>query len=117
MSDRRRNSLLIAGLLLVSLLPSADALAQSVFGKNKVVYVDRDWRVFKQDKINLYFYAKEEEMARYSLAIALEAYAEFSEYFDFEFKSTIPITCFSNSLPGPVRGRRSSQPGLAVRRT
>lgn len=68
--------------------------AQGYFGRNKVVYTDRDWQVFEDGQVHLYFYGGEDELARQALAIATDAYVEFSEYFDFEFTDPIPVILY-----------------------
>lgn len=75
-------------------LTAPSARGQALFGKNKVVYADRDWKVFQEGRIHLYFYPEEEELAREALRSATEAYAEFSKYFHFEFEEPIPIILY-----------------------
>ena len=84
--------LLVALVLTVAL--SDGASAQSVFGRNKVVYADREWWVLEDGWLHLYYYPEEEELARQTLAIAREAYDDFADYFDFEFDEAIPIVLY-----------------------
>jgi hypothetical protein len=98
MSDRCRRRLRSgAGLLflVVAILVGAGtASAQILFGKNKVVYEDREWWVFEDGMLHVYFYPGEEELARYTLDVARETYAEYSDYFDFEFEEPIPLVLY-----------------------
>ena len=62
--------------LVFALTLSDGASAQSVFGRNKVVYANREWWVLEDGWLHLYYYPEEEELARQTLAIAREAYAK-----------------------------------------
>ena len=81
-------------LLLLFSLGAATAGAQGVFGRNKVVYADRDWQVLESGQVQVYYYEEERELARETLGIAVEAYADLAEYFDFEFEEPIPIILY-----------------------
>ena len=78
----------------LSCLVAVDARAQLLFGKNKVVYEDREWLVYEEDRLSVYFYPEEEELARFTLGVARETYAEFSAWFDYEFEEQIPLILY-----------------------
>ncbi len=70
------------------------AQGQTLFGQNKVVYNDRHWKVLQEDRINVYFYVGEDALARQTLRFALDAYREYSRYFDYEFTDPIPVILY-----------------------
>ncbi len=79
---------------ILAFMAAGDAGAQIRYGKNKVVYADREWQVFEEGQVHLYFYEEEEDLARQTLAMAVDAYADFVEYFGFEFEEPIPIILY-----------------------
>lgn len=83
-----------AVVLAIALLLPAAAHAQGLFGKNKVVYADREWQVFEEGMVHLYFYPEEEDLARQALAVAVDTYREFAEYFRYSFEDPIPIILY-----------------------
>ena len=83
--------LFVAAALVAVTTPAA---AQMLFGKNKVVYEGRDWLVYEQNRLSVYFYPEEEELARFTLAVAQETYDEFAAWFDFEFEEQIPLILY-----------------------
>jgi len=85
---------LVGLLALLILAGPTPARAQAIFGKNKVVYESRDWQVYREGMLELYFYAQEEQLARYALEVARQAYDEFSEWFEYEFDDPIPIILY-----------------------
>ena len=72
----------------------APASAQYLFGKNKVVYEGREWWVYEVDRLSVYFYEDEEDLARFTLAVAQETYAEFAAWFDYEFEEQLPLILY-----------------------
>lgn len=80
--------------LLATLCLATPASAQYLFGKNKVVYEGREWLVYEVDRISVYFYEDEEELARFALQVAQETYDEFSAWFDFEFEDQVPLILY-----------------------
>jgi hypothetical protein len=94
-TGRRLTLAMLTSLVLLAAIGlEGTARAQGYFGRNKVVYTSRDWQVFEEGQVHLYFYGGEEELARQALAIAVEAYADFSAYFDFEFTDPIPVILY-----------------------
>ena len=80
--------------LFALLVAASPASAQYLFGKNKVVYEGREWLVYEEDRLSVYFYPEEDELARFTLAVARETYAEFSAWFDYEFDEQIPLILY-----------------------
>lgn len=84
----------LVGVLLSMASWAADANAQFLFGQNKVVYEDREWLVFEDGPLHVFFYPGEDELARFTLEVARETYDEYSEYFRFEFEEPIPLILY-----------------------
>lgn len=98
MRDRARvsrGSWILVGLGILLLLGARPASAQMLFGKNKVVYESREWLVFQQGNVHVYFYPEEEELARFTLDVAVETYAEYAAWFDYEFDEPIPLILYA----------------------
>lgn len=91
--DRARLALAAALLVALVVLP-AGATAQRIFGQNKVVYEGREWLVFREGKLEVYFYPEEEDLARFTLEVARETYAEYARWFGFEFEKPVPLILY-----------------------
>ena len=70
------------------------AQAQRVFGQNKVVYEGHEWLVSKDGMLDVYFYPIEEDLAAFTLEVARETYAEYAEWFGFEFAEPVPLILY-----------------------
>lgn len=90
--DPRFLTLLCA--LLIGLGAVTPATAQRLFGQNKVIYEGREWLVLTDGMLQVYFFPAEEELAIFTLGVAREAYADFAEWFDYEFTRPIPLILY-----------------------
>ncbi len=84
------------GFLLAALVWFQPALAQYPFGKNKVVYTKRDWKVLKTENVDIYYYPAEENLVAFAAPLVQQTFEEFSEYFDLEFDDPLPLVFFSS---------------------
>ena len=75
------------------LLPSLVA-AQYPFGKNKIQYSPKDWRVIETEHAEIYYYPDEVAIAKFVAAVEETIYTEYSKYFDVRFERKIPIICY-----------------------
>ncbi len=89
----RRLCVLLFTLVLASC--ATDAASQMLFGKNKVVYESREWMVFQQGNVHVYYYPEEEDLARFTLRVGVETYAEYAQWFDFEFDEPVPLILYA----------------------
>ncbi len=69
---------------------------QYPFGKNKVVYENRDWKVLKTEHVDIYHYASDANLIVYVAPLVEETYLEFSELFDLEFDHPVPFVFFNS---------------------
>ena len=88
---------LLGALLLVATLFAPRAEAQyGVFGTNKVQYRQFDWRTLRGERVDLYFYPEEEELARVALTYAEDAYRELEGRFRNSVVSRIPLVVYAS---------------------
>jgi len=83
--------------LVVSLLLSVpvDAAAQ-YFGRNKVEYVDFDFRVLVSEHFDVYFYPREERAARIAAQLAERWYARLSTVLQHRFNRRQPLVLYGS---------------------
>lgn len=86
----------IALSFLLAILFGQDALAQYPFGKNKINYAKRKWKVLQTDNVDIYYYPSERDLATFAAPIVEETYAEFEELFDIKFRNRMPLVFFSS---------------------
>ncbi len=68
--------------------------AQYPFGKNKVIYAPKSWRVIGTPRFEFYYYPDELPIAEFVASLSDSLYAEYSAFFGVEFKSKIPIVLY-----------------------
>ncbi|HWI16212.1 MAG TPA: BamA/TamA family outer membrane protein [Vicinamibacterales bacterium] len=81
--------------LLLALLYSAGASAQH-FGRNKVEYVDFDFRILATEHFDVYYYAREERAARIAAQLAERWYARFSTLLNHQFVTRQPLVLYGS---------------------
>lgn len=92
MLSKRILPLLIGALLLVP----AGAHAQYPFGKNKVIYNSKDWKVLKTEHVDIYHYPTESHLILHVAPLVEETFLEFSELFDVEFRRRLPFVFYAS---------------------
>jgi hypothetical protein len=80
---------------LAVLLGSATASAQS-FGRNKVEYVDFEFKLFETEHFDVYYYATEEESARRAARLAERWYARLSRVLNHSLGSRQPLILYGS---------------------
>ena len=80
--------------MLLILIIGADAYAQYPFGKNKIQYSPKKWKLIETDHVDIYYYPDEEVVAKFIAVQAESIYAEYSDYFDVEFERKIPVIIY-----------------------
>jgi len=78
----------------VLLLLSTASLAQYPFGKNKITYYPKYWKVIETDHYDIFYYEEEIEIAEFVAAMAEDIYGEFSLFFDLEFERRVPVILY-----------------------
>jgi hypothetical protein len=89
------NRYFICALLLTLFIPR-DAFAQYPFGKNKVIYSKKDWKVLETEHVDIYHYPSERNLVLWCAPIVEDIYREFSDLFGIEFRRKIPLVLFSS---------------------
>jgi hypothetical protein len=72
------------------------ARAQYPFGKNKVSYTSRDWKVLQTEHVDIYYYPDEQNLVSFVAPIVERTYLEFSALFDVEFRDRLPLVFYSS---------------------
>ena len=93
--------------LSIMLLSAISAHAQ-YFGRNKVEYVDFDFRVLATPHFDVYYYAREEGAARLAAQLAERWYARFATLLNHQLQSRQPLVLYgsqaefaqTNVIPG-----------------
>ena len=71
----------LIALLFVALMPGL-ASAQYPFGKNKVSYRSRDWKVLATEHVDIYYYPSEQNVVNFIAPLVEDTYGEFAELFN-----------------------------------
>ena len=87
--------LIVSGALLAGDVSRAPAQT-GVFGKNKIQYMDFEWRVLESEHFDLYYYPEEDTLARTALSMAEEAYGVIASRFGHEITRRIPLIIYSS---------------------
>ncbi|MEX2281076.1 MAG: hypothetical protein WEE89_01180 [Gemmatimonadota bacterium] len=89
---------LLAALVIALSLPiAARAAAQTVpFGKNKIQYMDFEWRVLSGEHIDVYYYPEEEDVARLALSYGEQSYSVLERRFQHHPFRRIPLIVYSS---------------------
>jgi Tol biopolymer transport system component len=83
--------------LAAAALARADpALAQYLFGQNKVIYSAKDWQVISTPRLDVYYYAGEQELAEYVADFSERTAIEYEEFFHHKFDHKIPLILYSS---------------------
>jgi hypothetical protein len=80
-------------LLLLASFPDG-VLAQYLYGKNKVTYDRRDWKVLKTEHVDIYHYPDEVNLVRYVAPLIEATFLEYEERFNVDFKSRLPFVFY-----------------------
>lgn len=89
-----RKTLLI--LVLAVLLSPDMGWAQYPFGKNKVSYSHKDWKVLQTDHVDIYYYPSEQNIVAFIAPLVEQTYGEFARRFNLEFRDRLPLVFYSS---------------------
>jgi hypothetical protein len=86
-----------AVLLVVALLAitPAEPSAQYLYGKNKVTYDKRDWKVLKTEHVDIYHYPSDANLVRYIAPLVESTFLEFEERFALDFQKRLPFVFYN----------------------
>ncbi|MDD4857820.1 MAG: hypothetical protein PHD74_06910, partial [Candidatus Krumholzibacteria bacterium] len=68
--------------------------AQYPFGKNKVLYAPKDWKLLQTAHVDIYYYPDELRVAQFIAALADSVYDEYASFFVVEFENRIPVILY-----------------------
>jgi len=85
--------ILIASFVLL-IAAASEVSAQYPFGKNKIQYTPKDWKVIETEHFELFYYPEEIAVAEFIAGKSEEIYNEYSEFFNLEFDRKIPVVLY-----------------------
>lgn len=85
----------LAILLAMVLGGATVAHAQYPFGKNKVIYQGRDWRVLKTEHVDIYHYAPDSTLILYLAPLVEATFEEYTKTFRLEFSHRLPFVFYA----------------------
>ena len=83
-------------MIVLTVISVESVFAQYPYGKNKVVYTKREWKVLKTENVDIYYYPEEENLVAFAAPIVEETYKEFSEVFDLDFEDPLPLIFYNS---------------------
>ena len=90
--NRFARVVVIAGLMCCLGVPASRA--QYPFGKNKVLYAPKDWKVIETLHLEIYYYPDELKVAEFIAGVADTVYGEYATFFAIQFESKIPVILY-----------------------
>ncbi|MBN2069844.1 MAG: PD40 domain-containing protein [Candidatus Krumholzibacteriota bacterium] len=90
----RRVRVILYFITVLAILNPAPSNAQYPFGKNKVQYYPKGWRVIETEHMDIYYYPDELAIAEFIAGMAEEVYEEYSAFFDLEIERRVPIILY-----------------------
>lgn len=85
---------LLACLLASLMLVAHDAAAQYPFGKNKIQYSAKDWKVIETEHVDIFYYPDEVFLAEFVAGFVEDVYDEYAAFFRLEFEDRIPVILY-----------------------
>lgn len=87
--------LVISTLLTAALLAAGNAWAQYPFGKNKVIYHGRNWRVLQTEHVDIYHYAPDSTLILYLAPLVEQTFKEYTKTFKVDFDRRLPFVFYA----------------------
>ncbi len=81
-------------LFFILLVFQCRAEAQYPFGKNKIQYQPKDWKVIETEHFEIFYYPDENAIAEYIVGLTEDLYEEYSIFFDLELDRKIPVILY-----------------------
>jgi hypothetical protein len=75
-------------------LAAQGAHAQYPFGKNKVIYDPKDWKILETPHLEIYYYPDELSVAEFVASLAESVYEEYAGFFRVTFEARIPVILY-----------------------
>lgn len=86
--------ILTAIALCLPLLAGPPAMAQYPFGKNKIQYNPKEWKVIETAHYEIFYYEDELDVAEFTASAAEDVYEEYAAFFELEFDRLIPVILY-----------------------
>lgn len=83
------------GLVWAAVCIASVAHAQYPFGRNKVIYQGKDWRVLETPHVDIYHYAPDSTLILYLAPLVEETFLEYTETFRVEFSHRLPFVFYA----------------------
>ncbi len=83
------------GVVAIAVCLAGKAHAQYPFGKNKVIYQGRDWRVLETQHVDIYHYAPDSTLILYLAPLVEETFLEYSKTFRVDFRRRLPFVFYA----------------------
>lgn len=90
----KRVSVILASFIMILLVFPPEASAQYPFGKNKIQYTPKDWKVIETAHFEIFYYPEEIAVAEFIAGKSEGIYVEYSEFFGLEFDRKIPVVLY-----------------------
>ena len=85
---------ILIALLFVLAGIATEASAQYPFGKNKIQYTPKDWKVIETEHFEIFYYPDEMAIAEFIAGKSEDIYREYSAFFGLEFERKIPVVLY-----------------------
>jgi hypothetical protein len=79
---------------LFCLMPISEATAQYPFGKNKIQYTPKEWKVIETSHFEIFYYPDETAIAEFIAGKSEDVYDEYSVFFGLELDRKIPVVLY-----------------------
>jgi hypothetical protein len=90
----KRSAIFVSFVLIAAF--SSKIHAQYPFGKNKVIYTSRDWKILETEHVDIYHYPSERNLVLSIAPVVEETFAEYEALFNLEFKKRLPLVIYSS---------------------
>lgn len=91
-----KSKFLLIFLLTISTLLISQSPAYSQFGKNKVQYMEFEWKYIQSKHFDIYFYQGGNYIAEYTAQVAESSLVQLSTNLDYRISNRIPIILFNS---------------------
>lgn len=89
-------SCLLAGAVVLAMLPAATQAQSDAFGKNKVQYTKFNWSYLQTDHFDVYFSEGGYPLAEFAAVAAESSYASISKLFRYQLVNRVPIILYNS---------------------
>ncbi len=86
----QRRTLAMLCLLVLAALP-----ASAQFGKNRIQYRGFDWKIYRSQHFDIYYYEDEAHLLEKTASLAESAYDELSRTFDYQIQDPTPLIVYA----------------------